>query len=317
MKCKSKTKQFRWFVTVYLLVIAMVMPASTWAQKTITPVKPQGTGSAEAPYQITNAAELYWFAALVNGTLPDGKQSLYCQAILMNDIVVNEHLVESIQTDAKGNVTNGDSFISWTPIGVFDKNANFMGTFDGQNFTISGLYCNKPTGDYVGFFGVLGRMREENPGIVKNLGIIDSYFNGTNYVGSISGRSRGGTITNCYNTSPVNGKEYVGGICGAGDKDLINDEVTRFSKCLNVGSVNGQKFVGGICGWDNYGEINNCYNHGNIGINQKYSSETEKNFFGGVCGYKWSGAVTNCYSICSVSGGTYVGGVCGCHQEAW
>ena len=311
MKCKSKTKQFRWFVTVYLLVIAMVMPASTWAQKTITPVKPQGTGSAEAPYQITNAAELYWFAALVNGTLPDGKQSLYCQAILMNDIVVNEHLVESIQTDAKGNVTNGDSFISWTPIGVLDKDANFMGTFDGQNFTISGLYCNKPTGDYVGFFGVLGRMREENPGIVKNLGIIDSYFNGTNYVGSISGRSRGGTITNCYNTSPVNGKEYVGGICGAGDKDLINDEVTRFSKCLNVGSVNGQKFVGGICGWDNYGEINNCYNHGNIGINQKYSSETEKNFFGGVCGYKWSGAVTNCYSICSVSGGAYVGGVCG------
>lgn len=308
---------FRWFIATLVLVIAMVMPASTWAQKNITPVKPQGTGSGDTPYQITNAAELYWFAALVNGTLPDGQQSFNSNAILMNDIVVNEHLVESIQTDANGNVTNGGSFISWTPIGigVQDKDPKFMGTFDGQNFTISGLYCNKPTGDYVGFFGVLGRMRDANPGIVKNLGIIDSYFNGTNYVGSISGISRGGTITNCYNTSPVNGKEYVGGICGAGDKDLINDKVTRFSKCLNAGSVNGQKFVGGICGFDNYGEIEDCYNHGNIGINQKYSSETEKYFFGGVCGYKWSGAVTNCYSICSVSGGTYVGGVCGYHKS--
>ena len=39
---------------------------------TITPTKPSGEGTEANPYQIGTAAELYWFAALVNGTLTDG-----------------------------------------------------------------------------------------------------------------------------------------------------------------------------------------------------------------------------------------------------
>ena len=54
---------------------------------TITPTKPEnGNGTAENPYQITSAAELYWFAGLVNGTLTDVTKNSSACAKLMNDI---------------------------------------------------------------------------------------------------------------------------------------------------------------------------------------------------------------------------------------
>lgn len=54
-----------------LFVTTMIMPTMMLA-KSITPTPPNGEGTAENPYQIGTAAELYWFAGLVNGTLPDG-----------------------------------------------------------------------------------------------------------------------------------------------------------------------------------------------------------------------------------------------------
>ena len=70
---KKKSTQFRWLVTMLLLVAAMAMPKMAWAQ--ITPKQPNGKGTADSPYQIGTAAELYWFAALVNGTLTDVNQN--------------------------------------------------------------------------------------------------------------------------------------------------------------------------------------------------------------------------------------------------
>ena len=65
---KKKSTQFRWLAAMLLLVTAMAMPSSTWAQSNITPTKPStGDGSVNSPYQISTAAQLYWFAALVNG----------------------------------------------------------------------------------------------------------------------------------------------------------------------------------------------------------------------------------------------------------
>ena len=62
---------------------------------TITPTKPEnGNGTAENPYQITSAAELYWFAGLVNGTLTDVTKNSSACAKLMNDITVNNNLLD-------------------------------------------------------------------------------------------------------------------------------------------------------------------------------------------------------------------------------
>ena len=95
MTSKRKTKQLRWLVTMILLVTAMAMPKMAWAE--ITPQQPSsGDGSSANPYQIGTPEELYWFAALVNGTLTDGtnKNPSAC-AVLVKDITVNENLLSS------------------------------------------------------------------------------------------------------------------------------------------------------------------------------------------------------------------------------
>ena len=73
-------------------------------------------GTKDTVYEISNAGQLYWFAGLVNGTLDGVKQNTSANAILTANITANENLLDSLQYDAEGNVSNGSDFISWTPI---------------------------------------------------------------------------------------------------------------------------------------------------------------------------------------------------------
>lgn len=87
-----------------LLVTAMVVPTLAWAQSTITPSKPStGDGSSESPYQISTAAQLYWFAGLVNGdaSVCTGgvTQNTSANAVLTANITVNKDLLASINED--------------------------------------------------------------------------------------------------------------------------------------------------------------------------------------------------------------------------
>ena len=70
---KKNFVRLRWFFTMLLFVTTMIMPSMMLA-KSITPTRPKtGDGSAKKPYQISSREELYWFAGLVNGTLPEGE----------------------------------------------------------------------------------------------------------------------------------------------------------------------------------------------------------------------------------------------------
>lgn len=173
----------RRLLSVLTLVVAMWLPAQVWAD--ITPVKPSaGDGSSGNPYQIGNAAELYWFAALVNGTLTDGTaQNKKANAILTTDITVNTGVLKadgSLADDVSG-------FTSWTPIGTSSTNS-FSGTFDGKGHTVRGLYFNDANVALVGLFGI-------SRGNIKNVGVVASYFKGKEDVGSVCGSSLGNTST--------------------------------------------------------------------------------------------------------------------------
>ena len=171
-------------------------------------------GNKDAVYEISNAGQLYWFAALVNGELTDGTgQNTAANAILMKDIVVNRGTFHEDGTytekDESGADVESDNYISWTPIGnKFDN--RYVGIFDGKNKTISGLYFDKLSVDCGGLFGIVG------VGVVENVGVVDSYFNGRT-CGGVCGlavdSSTNGTITNCYNSGDVKG-DTAGGICG-------------------------------------------------------------------------------------------------------
>ena len=157
--------------------------------RAITPTKPEGEGTAQSPYEIGTADELYWFAGLVNGTLEGERQNTAAWAELTKDITLNENVL-----DEDGNLNgDGSDFEQWTPISK-DSDSSYKGTFDGQNYAISGLYINDDDAS-VGLFAFIGSGAE-----VKNVGIEDSYinFSGGYAGGGVCGFNNEGVVANCY-----------------------------------------------------------------------------------------------------------------------
>ena len=284
---KKNFLRTRWFFTMLLFVTTMIMPSMMWAQS-ITPTQPKGEGTLEKPYQIGTAAELYWFAGLVNGTLEGVEKNASADAILTTDITVNNGVL-----DANKDLVSKSDFIEWTPIGTSRDNA-YTGTFDGKGYTVSGLYFNNPilSYSYVGLFGYIGAN-----GKISNVGVLDSYFQFRMQGGGICGKNDNGELQNCSNSSTVIGNYSTGtgGVCG------MNYGTVR--DCKNTGSVRGTSTIGGVCGFNNSGKIENCFNEGIV-------SGTDRNI-GGVCGNNDSGTTKCCYNTASVSGLKAVGGVCG------
>ena len=234
-------------------------------------------------YEISNAGQLYWFAGLVNGTLDGVEQNTLANAILTANITVNENLLDSLQYDTEGNVSNGSDFITWTPIADWmgNRTTQYSGTFDGNNKIVSGLYFNGDS-TCIGLFG-----SSESDGNIKNVGVVDSYFKGNDHVGGVCGNNAG-TITNCYNAGNLTAIEpsaTVGGICGYNNGGTVTN-------CYNTGTVTATgavASVGGVCGCS-IAPISNCYN---IGTVTATSSSAD---ISGICGY-YFGPVTNCYYL--------------------
>ena len=214
------------------------------------------TQNEDGTYEIENAGELYWFAAFVNtdenGTYPNKSAN----AVLTKDIVVNENVLNE-----DGTLNTSGTFRNWTPIG--DAVPDYAGKFDGQNHTVSGLYCNNQS--YAGLFGLVN-------GTILNVGVIDSYLKSSSESGGISGANVNGTIENCYNSGRIYGEDRSGGISGFNGGIIKN--------CYNTGTIEGGKDddsgVGGICGYNN-GTIENCHSVGKI--------ENAVGYIGGLCGY--------------------------------
>lgn len=237
----------------------------------------------ETVYEISNAGQLYWFAGLVNGTLDGVEQNTLANAILTANITVNENLLDSLQYDTEGNVSNGSDFITWTPIADWmgNRTTQYSGTFDGNNKTVSGLYFNGDS-TCIGLFG-----SSESDGNIKNVGVVDSYFKGNDHVGGVCGNNAG-TITNCYNAgnlTAIESSATVGGICGYNNGGTVTN-------CYNTGTVTATgsvASVGGVCGCS-IAPISNCYN---IGTVTATSSSAD---ISGICGY-YFGPIKNCYYL--------------------
>ena len=235
---KKKLTQLRWLVTMILFVTAMAMPKMAWAQVT-TSQPANGDGTADNPYQIRTPAELYWFAALVNGTLTDVDQNTSACAVLVSDITVNNNLLNSL--DEYGNPTGTVTIESWTPFGYHNSNTDkacYSGTFDGQGHSINGLYRKQPEKKMISFCGYM------NIGTIKNLAIIDSYFEGQYNVGGIVANSYAGFIKNCLFSGTVKAPNMVGGICGCIQENSTISDCFSNAKIL----VDNANYYGGICG---------------------------------------------------------------------
>ena len=244
-----------------------------------------------------------------------GEKNLSANAILTANITVNTGVL-----DANKNLVSKSDLTEWEPIGT--RWSPYTGTFDGQGYTISGLYFNNPHSSYVGLFGCIGAN-----GKISNVGVLDSYFQFSTLGGGVCGVNSG-TIRDCRNTGSVRGFGSIGGVCGFNEKGGIiensfnegtvsvsgtGDNVQNvggvsgnnngtIKSCYNTASVSGQVSVGGVCGFNSVGTITNCFNEGTV---------SGQNIVGGVCGNGCGVTTTNCFNKGTVRGQIHVGGVCG------
>ena len=212
-------------------------------------------------YEISNAAQLFGFARLVN----EGNAN--ANAILMCDITINENVI-----DAEGNLV-GSNLISWTPIGK-DSGTYYSGVFDGNGKTISGLYYNELKADsYAGLFGELYEAE------VCDLIIADSYFAvnpNCSSVGGVAAAASSSTISSVENRATVSGYR-AGGICASAYGEKIEN-------CLNTGKIIAQDRAAGIA----YGSISiiNCCSSGKMIVSAgctAYSISSSTNIVNSFC----------------------------------
>ncbi len=270
-----------------------------------------GTGTENNPYQIANGAQLALLAQKSNETY---KSSKYYYK-LVGDIYLNK-------IDGWEKWINSAPANIWTPIPSFD------GYFDGNGYTIFGLYC-KNYNDVCGLFGYLS-------GSIKNVRIEKSYFLGNSSI--VYNISSTGTVDNCYNSGTVYGEYNIGGIASDNYGTISNSQNTgkvfsdslqnciggitasnrgKIIKCSNIGNITAKNedyideapagMIGGIVGY-NSGSIVESYNAGNI------TSDKLTEAIGGVCGFLSGGSVINSYNKGNIKTGNnniYIGGIVG------
>ena len=290
----NNKKQRNRLFTMLLLVMAILMPyGGAWAQ-----TKPScGNGEVDSPYIITTAEELKWFRDEVN----HGRKNI-CAKIADNVEVIDMSTV-CHAADKSQNLEE----VSWEPIG--NTTNKYMGTFDGNNKTITNLYINANQ-EYSGLFGytfistiknltfVNANVTNTNSftGILVGYGYGGTYqnimtstsceVNGGDVTGGIAGKLAGNAY-NCVNYATVQGKEQVGGLFSSYDSS------TSITACANYGKVTASsQWVGGLVGYFNSGTIQDCANYGDVkGTNR----------VGGMAGFVSSGKIQNVFSYGNVS----------------
>lgn len=184
-------------------------------------------------YEIANASELFLFKEIV-----DSLSTELC-AKLTADIVVNKNVL----VNGKLDTTRTDTLKPWIPM------HGYNGVFDGNGHTISGLYstgrhCLYDNGRQV--CGLFGKITHGNL-VVKNLGLVDTYFLGGNDIGGFVGEMYGNSlvIANSYFDGVLIGRENVGGLVGS-LRDATASATVLAS--YNLGLVDGDYDVGGLVG---------------------------------------------------------------------
>ena len=290
-------------VTIVLAIFVAVFAAGvsdtsyaldTWTGKVSDSLT--GSGTQEAPYEISSGDDLAYLAAQVNGgTDYDGQYFKLTQSIDLNNS-------------------------EWTPIGKIEIGETqtttkvFKGIFDGGGFTVSNIKISKKTvaAGLFGYVGTGGSVENltvsglnvsfttserdlgyggavaYNEGTVASVTVEDLDINAPDYlVGGVVGYNAGtynagtynaGTVSSCTLTSVTEAKaDTVGGIAGTNDGTV--------TACLSSASITseGIENAGGIVGTNESGKVENCLTTGVLKAKQ----------VGGIAAYN-TGSITTC-----------------------
>lgn len=164
--------------------------------------------------------------------------------------------------------------------------------------------------------GVMSNVTEAQIKNSRNKGVIEvtgydtreAYSIGRNeefsasLVGGITGEVvQNATIMKCVNEKGglrTTGKECAGGIAG-----FVRENAT-IKQCANYAKIecNQEKALGGIIGYVNQGNVEECFNQGEI---------KGKEAIGGILGQATKGTTKNCYNTATISGSNKIAGIIG------
>ncbi len=241
----------------------------TTAMDKLADVDPNQTLSS-GTYSISTAEELVKLSEMSNA----GKITGACEFVMANDIDISEFCMANLDSNGEG---------GWNPIGNLEDSK-----FDGNGYTVSGLYINRPTKDGQALFS-------GTKSLIFNIGVLNPKVIGKNAVGGVLAGVFGRAPQNCYvEGGSISGTENVGGICG-------NCGYSSASYCYTTCDVTGVKNVGGIGGRAVY-TMTYSYSTGNI---------TGQTNVGGIVGELLNGAVHKCAVYGAVSGNSDTTGIIG------
>lgn len=242
-----------------------------------------------------------WFDKTANKGTITTKEDLFGFSDLASEGAFNENTVIKLGADIVVNSLEGITTVEeWAdpekaPVNIWTPIENFAGTFDGQGYTISGLYMTTGTTN-AGFFGYI------TDATIQNFRIENSYFEsliGTAqdaHMGSIVGRGYG-ILRNVYSNACIytNG-ERVGGLVGyAGEQITNNGQTTTYSlnmvSCVYEGKIiieqkidaskgsSGQSTnlqSGGLVGYARKVVLDTCLSAGTLQIEHTSVGSTKK-----------------------------------------
>lgn len=201
-------------------------------------------------------------------------------------------------------LTTDLNLTSQTFTSIGDSTGAFVGTFDGDNHTVSGLTV-----------ALFGYVKQAN---IKNVKLIVAIERSVAETGGLVNRVHGTatahktTITNVEVSGTVSGVNQCGGLVGWVLAPLTITDCVNRATVTSTGTA-----VGGIIGGHDTGSATNtkqlvvtgCKNYGNV--------TTTSTWVGGIIGIsrKSTGSsIDGCYNFGNVNGKTQVGGIVGLNR---
>ena len=236
-----------------------------------------GSGTESDPYRIATASQL----ALLSKNISSYKSSYF---ILTADIDLSSHY--------------------WVPISATGN--NFLGSFDGQSHTISGMKVSTDA-MYAGLFGLIGD--DSHQVVIRDFTIQGSVETSASL--SDDNQGVGGVIGKCFGAligdiicevdiTKASGKGKVAGIVGNAYANTASYPCV-INRCRYSGNIRVDAYdcIGGIVGYTKVSAVSDCLFDGSISAG---SGSTTSNV-GGILGYVNNASfigVSNCLSIGSL-----------------
>ena len=286
----------RYILTVLFLLYSTVLLSETVA------VPPSNYGTARAgsvvnPFLISNLANLRWFS----------ENDQY-----WGNHWVRHHYLQTADIDAY-ETRHWNDGRGFNPIGHSRKVFNimgfvpeFLGQYDGNNFTIRNLYINSPVispldPEYELKQPQIGLFGDTLEAVIKNVRLVDLEFHSIDdeveFVGSLIGHSHTSTILNSSASGSITVQRqseerrngYIGGLVGMGNVAFIENcfSIVHLIDNLTVG------YIGGLAGRTSYTPIINSFFNGLVESEIGLMSEDIK--VGGLVGFVRFSAIQNCY----------------------